>query len=460
MPRKKNCDIVHEGRPPGPCIHCGEHERSDRYTHLIQKKESFPDLYAFVKTAYKIEDEGCICRKCELLFSRKCDQNMHVGQDIEDAATPVKKQYVQHEGSAIINKHLCYLAKDILCNKDEKLKTSSVDIGSFEKCFHIKFDKTFIQPGNEQVAIDLCHTHYMQFKNFAARSNCCICERSTTKMKTVNVEDRLGLLQLYITQELQNETLISEENHVLCLSCYKAFNNYTKSDEMEKSRSNTDEYLTDCLSVIDVTKCDEINIDTYCYQKVLQDVISSFRSYKPLLLYKLHCNYVSEVDKAIDEFRLVVNEDRLRAIQHRREWLFTMLKSSLGPALCVYTPPKKQQGRMIYRRGTDLLQCLHSSISDHSREIDEFNEKISSLENKLNSNITNIAESSSLNSMECLDKTVRLMKNHVKLYVQDSMKTQLPDIHSFNLYEEIRKVNPTLWNFIYVLTSNEEEERK
>ena len=341
MPRKKNCDIVHEGRPPGPCIHCGEHERSDRYTHLIQKKESFPDLYAFVKTAYKIEDEGCICRKCELLFSRKCDQNMHVCQDIEDAATPVKKQYVQHEGSAIINKHLCYLAKDILCNKDEKLKTSSVDIGSFEKCFHIKFDKTFIQPGNEQVAIDLCHTHYMQFKNFAARSNCCICERSTTKMKTVNVEDRLGLLQLYITQELQNETLISEENHVLCLSCYKAFNNYTKSDEMEKSRSNTDEYLTDCLSVIDVTKCDEINIDTYCYQKVLQDVISSFRSYKPLLLYKLHCNYVSEVDKAIDEFRLVVNEERLRAIQHRREWLFTMLKSSLGPALCVYTPPKK-----------------------------------------------------------------------------------------------------------------------
>ena len=114
---------------------------------------------------------------------------------------------------------------------------------------------------------------------------------------------------------------------------------------------------------------------------------------------------------------------------------------------------------MIYRRGTDLLQCLHSSISDHSREIDEFNEKISSLENKLNSNITNIAESSSLNSMECLDKTVRLMKNHVKLYVQDSMKTQLPDIHSFNLYEEIRKVNPTLWNFIYVLTSNEEEEK-
>ncbi|CAC5399272.1 unnamed protein product [Mytilus coruscus] len=42
------------------------------------------------------------------------------------------------------------------------------------------------------------------------------------------------------------------------------------------------------------------------------------------------------------------------------------------------------------------------------------------------------------------------------------MKTQsrqLPDIHCFDLYEEIKKIDPTLWNLIYVFTSNEEEEK-
>lgn len=41
MPRKKNCDIVYEGRWPGQCVQCGERGRSDRYTHLIQTKEVF-----------------------------------------------------------------------------------------------------------------------------------------------------------------------------------------------------------------------------------------------------------------------------------------------------------------------------------------------------------------------------------------------------------------------------------
>ncbi|CAC5358523.1 unnamed protein product [Mytilus coruscus] len=262
MPRKKNCDIVHEGRQSGPCVHCRLHERTDRYIHLVKKKESAPEFYTFVKQIYLIEDEGCICRKCELkLISRYEQQTLN--QDIQDEGTPVKQQCVPHE----------------------------------------------------------CHP---------------------------------------------------------------------------------------------------------------------------------------KVDKAVKDFNLVVNDDRLRIVQHSATWLFTMLKSCLGPALVLHVAQSKKQGRMIYRIGTNLIQCLHSTISDHHKEIDELNNKMSDLEKKVNSNI---ASSSSLNTMECLDKTARLMKTHVKLYVQDAIKTQLPDIHCFDLYEEIKKINPTLWNLIYVLTSNEEEEK-
>ncbi|CAG2204981.1 unnamed protein product [Mytilus edulis] len=341
MPRKKNCDIVHEGRQSGPCVHCRLHERTDRYIHLVQKKESAPEFYTFVKQIYLIEDEGCICRKCELKLIRSYDLQK-LNQDIQDEATPVKQQCFSHECPPSKKKALCYLAKHNLCNSDEKLITTSVEIGPFETCFHVEFDKKNLQPGNEQVTLDICHIHYMYFKNYAARSNCSICERSTTKLKRVNVEDRLQLFKVYLKEELQHETPDEDGKPIVCLSCYKAFNKYTKSDEQEKSRAKTDMYLTDCLSSIEIMECNTRNIDTYCYRNILKYVVSSFLLYKPLLLSKVYNVYASEVDKAVKDFNLVVNDDRLRIVQHSATWLFTMLKSSLGPALVLHVAQSKK----------------------------------------------------------------------------------------------------------------------
>ncbi|CAC5419075.1 unnamed protein product [Mytilus coruscus] len=253
-------------------------------SNWLKKKESAPEFYTFVKQIYLIEDEGCICRKCEQKLIRKYEQ-LTQNQDIQDEATPVKQQCVSHE-----------------CPPNEKLITISVEIGLFETCFHVAFDKKYLQPGNEQVTIDICHIHYMHFKNYAARSNCCICERSTTKLKRVNVEDRLQLFKVYLKEELQHETPDEDGKPIVCLSCYKAFNKYTKSDDQEKSRAKTDMYLTDCLSSIDIMECNISNIDTYCYQNILKYVVSSFLSYKPLLLSKVYNVYASEVEKAVKDF--------------------------------------------------------------------------------------------------------------------------------------------------------------
>jgi hypothetical protein len=35
----------------------------------------------------------------------------------------------------------------------------------------------------------------------------------------------------------------------------------------------------------------------------------------------------------------------------------------------------------------------------------------------------------------------------------------IPNIHSFNLIDEIQKIDPVLWNFIYRITANEQEEK-
>ena len=48
----------------------------------------------------------------------------------------------------------------------------------------------------------------------------------------------------------------------------------------------------------------------------------------------------------------------------------------------------------------------------------------------------------------------------VKINVSSRVKTSgIPNIHSFNLIDEIQKIDPVLWNFIYRLTANEQDEK-
>ena len=47
MPPKSNCQRVHEGRSPGPCINCKREEVTNRYWHLSQRRDQ-PLFYTFV----------------------------------------------------------------------------------------------------------------------------------------------------------------------------------------------------------------------------------------------------------------------------------------------------------------------------------------------------------------------------------------------------------------------------
>ncbi|CAC5358478.1 ZDHHC [Mytilus coruscus] len=224
-------------------------------------------VYRFsVSITFRIKIVVICNRKCELKLIRRYEQQT-LNQDIQDEGTPVKQQCVPHECPPSKKKALYYLAKNNLCNTDEKFITTSVEIGPFETCFH---------------------------------------ERSTTKLKRGNVEDRLQLLKVCLKEELQHEIPDEDGKPIVCLSCYKAFNKYTKSDDQEKSRAKTDMYLTDCLSSIEIMECNISNIDTYCYQNILKYVVSSFLSYKPLLLSKVYNVYASEVDKAVKDFNLMM----------------------------------------------------------------------------------------------------------------------------------------------------------
>ena len=54
-----NCQRVHEGRPPGPCINFKREDVTKRYWHLsVSQRRDQPLFYTFVKNAYGYAFKG------------------------------------------------------------------------------------------------------------------------------------------------------------------------------------------------------------------------------------------------------------------------------------------------------------------------------------------------------------------------------------------------------------------
>ena len=461
MPREKNCSLVHKGTDPGPCISCGKDDITHRYIHLVQKQQSAANLYSFVKQFYPLfKDTDCICRKCETKLLREFTKTQdHETLEI-DEASPAKKQDLKSQPAVLLenedthdqDKELCFLSAHEKCVQDAD-HTTSVNISSFQSCFKITINEQHILPELEYVTVSLCHLHYGQFKNFESSSECGICEKSTTGKKTVSVSNRLDMLNIFIKDELQMEKCIEIENAALCMTCYTAFNRFTRLDGSDLVAAKTGQYLTDRLKEYHDEEPDFSNIDTYCFKIILKHVVENFLQYKPILLPQLYSEFKVQIDKAMKDFDISFsNSSQFGKIQHNANWLYRMLKSTLGPALQVYVPNRKQ-GRMLYRLGTDLLQCLHSLLTNSQKEVEDLKICNQTIQKK----VQTVISDSSGNETQCLDDALKVLKVHVKSYVKDAIESDLQEIHSFSLKEEIKKINPSLWNFIYKLTSNEEE---
>ena len=115
-----------------------------------------------------------------------------------------------------------------------------------------------------------------------------------------------------------------------------------------------------------------------------------------------------------------------------------MLKSTIGPSLVVYSPPKKISGRMIYKIGTNLEHALHSAIVNCNSKVIKLKNVNKQLKKK-NEELKSTQDSSSF-KLSCLNESLKILKGHVKSYVTESIKSnscEIPDIHSFDLHLDI-----------------------
>jgi hypothetical protein len=110
----------------------------------------------------------------------------------------------------------------------------------------------------------------------------------------------------------------------------------------------------------------------------------------------------------------------------------------------------------LYRNGTNLLECLHLALVEQQKVTSELKANNDALARKIGS----VIEESSVDRINYLDNSLKATSQCVKSYISSRVKTSaIPNIHSFNLIDEIQKIDPVLWNFIYRLTANEQEEK-
>jgi hypothetical protein len=170
----------------------------------------------------------------------------------------------------------------------------------------------------------------------------------------------------------------------------------------------TDQFLEDSFSQYEVIQTDSSNIEIFCFRQLLEYVIENLKSYRSLLVSSLHLKYKKFVDSSIQDFSINIDNESICQVHKTTNWVYQMLKSTLGHALLVYSPPKKSTSRMVYRVGTDLAKALHSSILHNKSKIDKLEESNQALKKQIGHMLSD--QDSSLKNKFSLEDSLKMFR--------------------------------------------------
>ena len=178
----------------------------------------------------------------------------------------------------------------------------------------------------------------------------------------------------YLRSELNIDSDVSSaENLFCCVTCYNSFNLFSRSDTIYQ----TSQYLKDSLEQFKsdnlIPKID--TLDIFAFQQILEYVVDCFLNEQVLLLPVVYTKYKEQLLISADLYNINLTELDVSNLVHSCQWLFRMLKSTLGKALVCYTPKNKKSGRLIYRNGTDILESMHSFLVFHFQETDKLKQE-------------------------------------------------------------------------------------
>ncbi|CAC5358619.1 unnamed protein product [Mytilus coruscus] len=317
--------------------------------------------------------------------------------------------------SANESKKPCFLHNFNLCTEKGDHNTS-IDPNLLERKFDVNFLDKFSDRSN--VNDVLCHIHYNALSNFkreiSQHVECVICEKSSSKRFISIIKENVDIFTKYLRLELQHDTDLDTTAKLYCCSlCYKNFNAFCRSDAGEDLKYQTSQYMCEHVPKF---KFDESvsqdNIDLYTFEQINDIVL------EPLLLPNIYEQFKQYLLVNIAKFQYAISETDLKKLQHNNKWIFRMLKIRFSKCLQVFVPNRKQDGRLIYRNGMNLINCLHSLTVKNSQLICEKNDISEQLIEK---NSTIIALKNKVTPKhEILSEALQILRSFVKSYTADS----------------------------------------
>ena len=136
---------------------------------------------------------------------------------------------------------------------------------------------------------------------------------------------------------------------------------------------------------------------------------------------------------------------------HFTQLIFNMLKSSSWQSFIVLCTKKEKPWSSDIQKWCRCFRKLPFTIfgkSCSSNQIALMEKENLKLTNTISSLITDDLKKNTKH--ESLEHAAQILRNVIKLYVSDRIKTdRLPDIDNFNCRDEIFKIHPFLWNFLF-----------
>ena len=153
------------------------------------------------------------------------------------------------------------------------------------------------------------------------KGGCCVLSTSTScvySQRFVGIlDDKIDMLNIYINQILEIEKTVVTSTFCktsVCLSCYKHFNIFLRSEKSDLAMVRTDQFLEDCFSQYEVIQTDSLdssNIEIFCFRQLLEYVIENLKSYRSLLVSSLHLKYKKFVDSSIQDFSINIDNESI-----------------------------------------------------------------------------------------------------------------------------------------------------
>ena len=425
MPKKSACQLYHEGREGGPCTICKESK--PRYWHMAQATPKHTQLVITLRQR-NISDSDCICYACQ--------QRLRSGRESVHLKRPVTKSCQLPNCKSEIDVH--------------GRPTKNINPKTLQDVF--KIDEASAIELCSSTEILFCHVHYCALTNKILFKTCPLCLTSGLLDSAMRAYRDPSVVIEYAKCRLQKD-IDFRPGSVICSTCYKAVSRYASGPEHLENLKTSKKHLSHLLQPFRNVTCENYDqCDTYSFSKALVFLCTDLMNDKAMLLETVYDFYSVTFDTCLSSLPTPHTGQKHPAKQNKFQFL-SKVKSAVGQCIIAsHVSDQRRLGTLIRRCGTDVLTCLHASLFYFSREKKDLQMQVNIVTKKGQLHPRQFEWTYfSDNLAEQIASTAKSMQEEGHRY---------NEVDSVAIEEEIKKLPPLLWNFVYHSTLSDVEKKQ